>query len=153
MLVVSWSLTLICGLLIQTGTAVQAPDCLQAADRIRLEKETKLDNRIQIYEEASIRCQHLVTNMVQHQDFQFASGCLQSWGDLIEKSLHDVETSTVRKEKSRALKKYEIHLRKAVSAIQELKLKGTVDQFDAFEAWLNRAEHVRKKFVDFLFPR
>jgi hypothetical protein len=153
MLAVSWALTLICGLLMQAGTAVQAPDCLQATDRSRLEKETKLDNRIKIYEEASIRCQHLVTDMVQRQDFQLVPGYLQSWSDLLEKSLHDVETSTIRKEKSRALKNYEIHLRKAVSAVQELKLKATVDQFDAFEAWLNRAEQVRKKFVDFLFER
>jgi hypothetical protein len=148
-----WSITLIYGLITQAGAVVQAPDCLQVADRSRLEKETKLDNRIKIYEEASNHCQQLVTDMVQRQDFQLVPGYLQSWGNLLDTSLKDIEGSPGRKDKSRALRKFEIHLRKAESAIQELKLKATVDEFDAFEGWLHRAEQVHKRFVDFLFQR
>lgn len=141
------------GLLIQAVTAVQAPDCLQVADRGRLEKEPKLDNRIKIYEEASNHCEQLVTDMVQRQDLQLVPGYLESWGNLLDRSLKDIEGSPGRKDKSRALRKFEIHLRKAETAIQEIKLKATVDQFDAFEAWLHRAEQVHKRFVDLLFQR
>jgi hypothetical protein len=150
---VAWLLILIRCFLIQAGSVVQAPDCLEAGERSRLEKEAKLDNRIKIYEEASNRCQQLVTDMVQRQDFQLIPGYLQSWKTLLDKSLGDIEASPGRKDKSRALRKFEIHLRKAISSAQELKLKATVDQFDAFETWLRRAEQVHKKFVDFLFER
>jgi len=146
-------LTLICCLFMQAGGAAQAPGCFEAGDKSRLEKEGKLDSRIKIYEEVSNRCQQLVTDKVQRQDFQPVPGYLQSWSALLDKSLADIEASPGRKDKSRALRKFEIHLRKAISSAQELKLKATVDQFDAFENWLHSAEQVHKKFVDFLFER
>lgn len=147
------SITLIYGLLVQAAAAAQAPTCLQATDRSRLEKETKLDNRIKIYEEASNRCQQLLTDLVQRQDYQLVPGYLQSWSSLLDQSLNDIEASPGRKDKSRALRKFQINLRKAESAVQELKLKATVDQFDAFEAWLRRAEQVHKRFMDLLFQQ
>jgi hypothetical protein len=151
--VIAWPLILICSFLIQAGNVVQAPDCLEVGEKSRLEKEPKLDNRIKIYEEASNRCQQLVTNMVQRQDFQLLPVYLQSWSTLLDKSLSDIEGSPVRKDKSRALRKFEIQLRKAVGTLQDLKVKASVDQFDDFETWLHHAEQVRRRFVDLLFQR
>jgi hypothetical protein len=72
---------------------------------------------------------------------------------LLESSLEDVKGSTARKDKSRALIRYEIHLRKAIGNVQELKHKASADQFDDLEAWLTRAEEIHRKFVDMLFQR
>ena len=149
----AWSLILICGFLMQAGSVAQAPECLEAGEKSRLEKEPKLDNRIKIYEEASNRCQQLITDMVQRQDFQLVPGYLHSWNMLLDTSLSDIADSPGRKDKSRALRKYEIHLRKSITTIQDLKVKAAADQFDAFEAWVHDAEQVHKRFVDLLFQR
>ncbi len=150
-----WHLTLICGLLIQAGvlSTTPGPDGLLDSERARLERETKLDRRIKVFEAASMRYQGALTVSIQKQELQGVSAQLKSWTNLLESSLKDVERSTSRKEKSKALIHYEIHLRKAISDMQELKLKASVDEFDAFESWLSRAEHVHKKFVDMLFQR
>jgi len=143
------------GLLLQAGllSTVPGPDGLLDAERVRLEREVKLDRRIKIFEAASIRYQNSITSSVQNQELQTVPTQLKSWANLLESSLKDVEKSTARKDKSKALIHYEIHLRKAVSDIQELKLKASVDELDSFESWLAKAEEVRKKFVDMLFQR
>ncbi len=148
-------MTIIWGLLLQAGllSTIPGPDGLLDAERSRLEKETKLDRRIKIYEAASIRYQNSITTSVQNQEFQSVPSQLKSWGNLLGTAQKDVEKSEARKEKSKALIHFEIHLRKAISDIQELKLKGSVDDFDSFESWLAKAEEVHKKFVDLLFQR
>ncbi len=148
-----WTLTLICSLLFQAviPSPAAGPDGLLDVERSRLEKETKLDNRIKIYEAASIRCQNSLSGMIQSQELQRVPSQLKSWLSLLETSLKDVEQTPSRKDKSHALIRYEIHLRKAISNLQELKLKASVDEFDDFEAWLARAEEIRKKFVNMLF--
>ena len=150
-----WHLALISSLLFQAGllSAVPGPDGLLDSERARVEREPKLDRRIKIYEAASLRYQGSVSSNVQNQEFQSVPAQLKSWTNLLATSLADVEKSASRKEKSKALIHYEIHLRKAISDMQELKLKGTVDEFDSFEAWLSKAEETHKKFVDMLFQR
>ncbi len=151
----SWCLALTCGLLLQAGllSSTPGPDGLLDSERARLERETKLDKRIKIYEAASIRYQNALAASVQNQELQIIPAQLKSWTNLLDTSLKDVENSTARKDKSKALIHYEIHLRKAISDMQELKLKASVEQFDAFEAWLKRAEEIHKRFVDMLFQR
>jgi len=112
-----------------------------------------LDNRVKIYHEASTRCQNSLTANLRSQDPQPAGTQLKSWMSLLESSLEDVKGSTARKDKSRALIRYEIHLRKAIGNVQELKHKASADQFDDLEAWLTRAEEIHRKFVDMLFQR
>jgi len=150
-----WYATLICGVLIQAGapSAIPGPDGLLESERIRLERETKLDRRIKVFEAASVRYERTLTGSIQGQNLQGVPSQLKSWTNLLESSLKDVERSTARKDKSKALIHFEIHLRKAISNLREIRLKATVDEFDAFESWLAKAEEVHEKFVDMLFQR
>jgi len=155
MVLLSLSLTLICSLAMQAAALAPAPgpDCLLATEQSRLQTEIKLNNRIKIYDEASTRCQNSLAALVRHQDLQAVPAQLKSWLNLLEISLKDIDSSTARKDKSRNLIRYEIHLRKAVGNVQELKLKATADQFDDFERFIARAQEIHKKLVNMLFQR
>ena len=136
-----------------TPTTFPNLDCLLAAEKTRLQTETKLDNRIKIYDMASARCENALKGSLQNQDLQAVPAELDSWMKLLEASLKDIEGSAARKDRSHALIRYEIHLRKSISNVQELKLKASADQIDSFETWLTRAEEIHKRFVDMLFQR
>lgn len=153
MALINFYLILVCSWLLQTGTGAPAPDCLLAAEKARLQTDAKLDDRLKIYDGASVRCRDFVTAAVKSQDLQSIPRVLKCWTGLLEDSLKDLEQSTVRKDKSKALRRFEINLRKEIGDMQELKLKASADQFDSFEAWLTRAEAIRKRFVDMLFQR
>ncbi len=127
-------------------------DCLTRMDRDKLARESKLDNRIRIYDEASSRCEKMIAGMIQQEAFQSTPEKLKLWSALLDSALQDIESSPGRKDKSKALIRFEIHLRRSISAMQELKLKALVEQQDAFEGWINGSELVRKKLVGFLFP-
>ena len=155
MVLLSLSLTLICSLAMQAAPLAPAPgpDCLLATEHNRLQTETNLNGRIKIYSEASTRCQNSLAALVRHQDLQEVPAQLKSWLNLLEISLEDINGSTARKDKSKALIRYEIHLRKAIGNVQEIKLKASADQFDDFERFLAKAQEIHKHFVNMLFQR
>jgi hypothetical protein len=126
--------------------------CLTQFDRDKLAKESKLDNRIKIYDEASSRCEKLISGLIQQEQFQATPDKLKLWGGLLDSAIQDIESAPGRKDKSKPLIRFEIHLRRSISAMQESKIKADAEQQDAFESWINQTELIRKKLVGFLFP-
>jgi len=149
----TWLLFGILGTFAQAPSPNPAPDCLTPLEKIRLQTEVKLDNRIKIYTEGCARCSDSLSNLIQQQNLQEVPALLQSWLEMLEASVRDIEASPGRKDKSRALLRYEIRLRKAIDAVQESKIKANLEQQDQFESWLARAETLRKKLVALLFPK
>ncbi len=139
----------------QAPTPAPSPstDCLTALEKIKLQTEVRLDSRLKIYTDACGRCIDNLSILIQRQQLQEAPALLESWTEMLEASLKDVQTSSGRKDKSRALLRYEIRLRQAIGAVQESKIKATVEQEEHFERWLAQAEKIRKNLVAILFPK
>ncbi len=127
--------------------------CHMEIEISRPEKEARLDRRIKIYDEASERYKNTLIRLVQMQELPSVPAQLKSWSEMLNASLKDIEASPGRKDKSKALLRYEIHLRRAISAVQESKIKANVEQVGAFEAWLTQTEEIRKRLVAILFPK
>lgn len=142
-------------LLFQAAAPVPLPvdGCLTPSEKSQLEREVKIDNRINLYRNASTRCLGSFMHAMARHDLQFVDGHLSSWLAFLGASLKDVEANVGRKKRSRALIRYEIHLRKAIVDVRGAKLKATVEHEKAFDSWLAEAEEIRKKFVHILFPR
>ncbi len=136
-----------------TPGAPQDTGCLLPAEKLRLQTETKLDNRIKMYEAASTRCESIVQYALSTPTPPSITPTLNGWMQLLEASLKDIEQSADRKNKSKALIRYEIQLRKAISELQDFKMKGSYEQLQEIDAWTEKAENIRKKFVDILFQR
>jgi hypothetical protein len=155
MSVSAWSIYWFLLLLVQSTQSgpVQITVGLADTEKARLLREPKLDNRIKIYDAVNTRFDAALIGMLQRQELDSGPSLLKSWGDLLDQASVDIDSSPGRKEKSKALIRYEIHLRKSISAVQEAKIKATVEQSDAFESWLERAERIRKKYVAILFPK
>jgi hypothetical protein len=153
MILYHWSLMFFFGLMLQAGSLPpNSDDGLTAVEREQLQKEQKIDNRIRIYDSASARLLKILEGAVLKEDFQPATATLQGWTTLLTMSLKDIDQNENRKKKSRNLIRFEIHLRKAISDVQGFKMRAPVGQEDAFDAWLNKAEELRKKLVDIIFP-
>ncbi len=127
-------------------------DGLTAAEKEQLGREKKIDGRIKIYSGASTRQFKTLEAEVLKEDFQPVPASLKSWGALLDLAIKDISENASRKRKSKALIRFEIQLRKDLSDVQGFKIRAPVDQQDAFDAFLNHAEEIRKKFVDILFP-
>ena len=148
-----WSLLLIIGLTVQLGSVPPLTgDGLTAAERAELQRQQKIEGRIKVYQSACRRLLKTVETEVLKDDFQSVPDTLKSWLALLELAAQDIDKNESRKKKSKALIQYEILLRKEISDVQGFKIRAPVDQQDNFEAWLTRAEEIRKKFVDILFP-
>jgi hypothetical protein len=148
-----WLLMLFFGLMPQAGSiAPPSDDGLTAVEREQLRKEQKIDNRIKIYDNASTRLLKTLEGAVLKEDFQSAPATLKAWTTLLTMSLNDIDQNESRKKKSKNLIRYEIHLRKAISDVQGFKIRAPADQENTFDSWLNKAEEIRKKLVDILFP-
>ncbi len=128
-------------------------DCLSAREKARLEKEVKLDSRVKVYDEVCQRYENELILLIQLQDSKALLLHLKCWNDVLDQSLKDIQDSPGRKDKSKALIRYEIHLRKAINTVQESKTRADVEMLDAFETWLAHAEADRQKMVSFLFPK
>jgi hypothetical protein len=140
--------------LMQAGLApgLGGSDCLSQADRARLVTESKLDNRIKVYDEASSRCERMINSLIQREEFMEAPAKLTTWTGLLEAALKDIDSAPGRKDKSKPLIRFEIHLRRSINAMQESKMKALAEHQDDFEKWIGGAESVRKKIVAMLFP-
>ncbi len=153
MILNQWPLLFVFALLLQAGSSPPGSDLgLTAAEKDALQREQKIDNRIKIYDNASERLSKTIESLVRKDSFQSVPDVLKSWGDVLEMAAKDIDSNASRKKKSKALIRFEIRLRKEIGAAQEYKIRAPVDQQDLFNSWLNRAEEIRKKFVDILFP-
>jgi len=149
-----WPLTFIVLLFLQSAdVSRELAGILNPDEKARIEKGESIEQRIKVYEAASKRIQQSLETAVHQDDSQAVSNNLTVWTALLSKSLEDIEANANAKKQSNALKGYEIHLRKAIASMESDKIKVPVDLQDAFEACLARAETVRKKFVELLFPQ
>jgi hypothetical protein len=128
-------------------------ECLSAVEKTRLAAESKIDNRIKLYQQVSERFHRAVTNAVKKQDYDEGLGRIQCWRELLSASLKDIEANVNRKKKSGALIRYEIQLRKAIVDMGNTKLRIPYQQQADFESWIGQAEATRGRFVDILFQR
>jgi hypothetical protein len=148
-----WSIMLFFGLMLQAGSIPPpSDDGLTAAEREQLQKEQKIDNRIKIYDNACTRLLKILEGAVLKEDFQSTPATLKAWTTLLTISFNDIDQNASRKKKSKNLIRYEIHLRRTISDVQGFRIRAPLDQENAFDAWLNKAEETRRKMVDILFP-
>lgn len=85
------------------------------------------------------------------QEFDKLAVALNAWSELLSLSARDIEKAVDRKKKSRALIRYEIHLRGAAGEVRDLKYRLPEEHQDLIDTWVNRAEEVRKQLVEILF--
>ena len=148
-----WFLALALSLPLQaTGVSAFPEGVLSPDEKIRLEKESKIENRIKVYEKASTRIYSTIQAAISKNQFQSVPGDLELWTALLDASLKDIEANLKSKKKSRALIKYEIQVRKAMVAIQDSKIRAPIEQQDVFDSCLARAAAVHKRLVEILFP-
>jgi hypothetical protein len=139
-------------MLIQSGDVSSATnDVLIPAEQAGMAAAKSIDQRIKIYESASKRIQLQLQGAMLKNEFEVVPGILNLWTLLLNRSLEDIEEALKSKKKPKSLKKYEIHLRKAIKETQDYKIKTPYDQQDAFNVCLVRAETIRKRFVEILF--
>jgi hypothetical protein len=147
MILIHWTLLLVPALFVQL-----LDDALTGAEKAQLQKEQKLDNRIKIYDRASIRMSKTLEALAIREDFEPVPAALEKWTALLSLAARDIQEHASRKKKSKALIRYEIGLRRALSDVQSYKIRAPVDQQDTFDSFLKHAEAIRKSFVDILFP-
>jgi len=140
--------------LLQVGglPTVPMPDGLSSFERSRLTAAQNIEKRIKIYAEASNDRRRSVERAIAEQNFDGIALILRSWAEVLDFSLIDIQANAGKKARSGALKNYEIQLRKAMSAVSDLKTKGSYEQLENFESWLRHAGEVQKKLVAILFP-
>jgi hypothetical protein len=136
----------------QSAPVAAADNCLMNEEKERLKTETNLDRRIRIFEAGSRRCESSVVNFITRGEFQYCPGTLQAWRGLLEQSLQDIHSRPGRKDKSRALIRYEIHLRRAIAAVRDARVKAPLELLQGIDEWIDRAEEIRKDMVKILFP-
>lgn len=143
------------GLLGQAAALPQgeAPTALTANEKALLEKETRIESRIKTYAGASDRIHHAFHAAIRGQQFDTIPGKLRDWLELLRFSLNDVRASLEKKKKSRALKNFEIQLRRASLDVQSYKIKAPIEQQDQIDDWLSQAESIRTQFMGMLFPQ
>ncbi len=149
------NMCLMLAILLQTGglPGGPMPDGFSSFERSRLAAAQNVEKRIRIYTDLSEDRRRSVEKAVAEQDFDAISLILRSWREVLDYSLADIQENAGQKSKSKALKNYEIQLRKAISTVGDLKTKGgSLEQFEQFESWLTHAGEVQKKLVAILFP-
>jgi len=133
------------------GASSAAGEILNSKEKAQMAKADSIDRRIKVYEAASKRIQQTLQDSVLKENFGVVPETLSRWTALLALSLEDIEANLKSKKRSRSLINYEIQVRKAISSTQSLKIRAPIDQQDAFDSCLSRAEAIRKKLVEILF--
>jgi hypothetical protein len=147
------SLVLLVVILLQADSAATLVDGLTIAERLQLNRQVKIEDRIKIYESVSSRYHKSVEQAAETQNFERIPDFLQNWSLVLSKSLADITQNIDRKKRSNALIKYEIRVRKSIVDIGDARIKAPVEHQEYYDYWIDHAEHVRKQFVEILFPR
>jgi hypothetical protein len=126
-------------------------DVLNAEEKTQLGRAQTTDDRIKVYYSASKRMQQWMHVSVSGNDFSKAPDILEQWGELLSGSLKDIEANLTTKKKSKPLIKYEIEVRKAITAFKAYKTNAPLDQQDLFDSKLADAETIRKRLVEIIF--
>ncbi len=138
----------------QAGTRLDqpVPEAFTPAERKRIAAEAKIDGRIKVYTAAvSDRYKQLAAAVAADKPEAVAQ-VLDSWMQVLDFSLQDIRTHAGRRSKSRALRRFEIELRKAIGALDDLRVSVPFEQMQAVESFIGRAEKIRAAIVAILFP-
>jgi hypothetical protein len=127
-------------------------DGLNDSERSKIAGQKNIEGRIKVYQSASARHQATLSSTLKKQDYASVPQTLESWNNLLTYSLQDIDKFVDHKKKSKALIRYEIQLRKAISEVQSLKTAAPVEIFDQLDSWAKRADAIRQKFVGIIFP-
>ena len=147
------ALILVFSLFLQAdSTPLFREDIFTAKEIEKLEKERDVNDRIKIYTNASKRIRNRLGKAVSKGQFQTIPGDLELWTMLLANSLDDIKANIDPGKKSKNLIRYEIEVRKSLDDIKDYKVRAPIDQQDAFDACLSKAEAIRKKFVEIIFP-
>jgi hypothetical protein len=145
-----WSIVL--NMLIHAGGfSLPADSVLNPDEKLRIEKEVNVDQRIKIYWKASERIQKTIDEAVVKDDYKTVPNNLKMWTALLSESLSDIQANLKTKKKSKKLIAYEVHVRKAISNVQSYKIRSPVEQQDIFNACLDQAKKIHRIFIDILF--
>lgn len=128
------------------------PDSLSPAQKSKLAATQKIDKRIKIYDQASDQRGHAVGKAAGQKNSDAVTSALRSWTELLDYALSDIQANAKQSSRSKALKNFEIHLRKAIGEVGDLETKGSYEQYEEFESWMKHANEVRQKLVLILFP-
>ena len=140
------------GLLMQNASFSPPVDsALNSVERLKMEKELKIENRIKIYRQASERIQKNIEDAVSKDSYKTLPPYLRLWTSLLSESLKDIQANLKLRKKSKNLISFEIQVRKAVSNSLNYKIRSPVELHDAFDACLEKAEKIRQQFVEILF--
>jgi hypothetical protein len=126
-------------------------NALNVEEKARINRAQSVNDRINVYHSASKRMQQSVYTAVRSNDFSGIPDALKLWVALLSGSLEDIEANLKLKNKSKALIRFEIQVRKANSAFRGYKAKAPVDQQNLFDEQIAGAEKIRKRFVDIIF--
>jgi hypothetical protein len=146
------SLFLILNILIQVaGPSPAKGEAFTPEEKSRLALSESLNSRIKIYDEAAQRIQNDLQESVNKEQFETVPNILTAWVSLLQTSINDIETDPKANKKSKKLRKFEIHLRKAIKDLPEVKRKTPYEQHDTFDSCIAKTETIRKKMIDILF--
>jgi hypothetical protein len=133
------------------GAFSTAGETLLPEEKIELSQSKSLNSRIKIYHAASQRMVQALQDAVRKEQFETVPDALEAWVSLLEASIKDIEADPKANKKSKKLRKFEIHIRKTLKDLPNMKLKAPYEQIDAFDSCVAKAETIRKKIVDILF--
>ncbi|MBN1570778.1 MAG: hypothetical protein JXA73_23260 [Acidobacteria bacterium] len=140
--------------LVQVVPAARFADGIfNSEEKERMDRAAKVEDRIKIYEAASKRLNRTMELAVADGDFSKAPDILKLWISLLSGSLEDIEENLKTRKKSKPLIRYEIQVRKAITALQEFRTRAPVEQQDLFDTKLAQAEKIRKRFVEIIFKQ
>ena len=146
------SIFLALSMFIQAGEASSIIDDLfSPTEHAQLTTANSLNDRIKVYVKASKRIHLMLQDAAVKKESGAVPAILQLWTSLLDKSVEDIEANLKPKKKPKNLKKYEIQLRKAIKDLEDFKVSAPIDLREDYEAFLNRAETIRNRFVEILF--
>ena len=128
-------------------------EILNPKEKERIARATNVEQRIKVYEAASKRIQQTLHSMADGGDFSKFPDTLKLWTSLLSGSLEDIEANLKTKKKSRALIRYEIQVRKAITEAQDYKNSIPEEQEEIYNSALAQAEKIRKRFVEIVFKQ
>jgi hypothetical protein len=135
----------------EAAAPLSIDDILDSKEKANMASAASAGDRIKVYRAASRRYQQTLESAIAKDDFTQIPPNLKRWTALLSASLEDIEANLKTKKKSKILIRYEIEVRKAITAFQRYKTKAPADQQDLFAASLDQAETIRKRFIEMIF--
>jgi hypothetical protein len=126
-------------------------DVFNPREKASLATANSLDDRIKLYEAASRRILKTIRETARQEKSDAVPHILETWTSLLTGSLEDISANSKPKKKSKKLIKYEIQVRESINDLQDLKVKASIEQQDAYDSCIDQAETIRKKFIDIVF--